>query len=296
MVKDDLKKRILSALEDSRRNFTGSDAKFSVSIGINAAQYSRVRRGDTDRVLSDAQWITLARRLGVNPDASTEWKAAETPVFGYIREQLDLCRVSSMSSLLCDVSDIGKTFAAVHYSKRHKNVVYVDCSQVKSRSKLVRYISKEFGLDNGGLYRTVYENLVYYIKTLSNPLIILDEAGDLEYDAFLEIKALWNATEMACGWYMMGADGLREKIRRSIEFKKVGYTEIFSRFGRRFGKFIPIDKSESERLLQTSAAMIIRANAPEGTDIGRLLHKTMGEDNIPSLRRIFKEIAKINKQ
>jgi len=39
-----------------------------------------------------------------------------------------------------------------------------------------------------------YEDLVFYLKTLPYPLIIFDEAGDLQYDAFLEIKALWNAT------------------------------------------------------------------------------------------------------
>ncbi len=43
------------------------------------------------------------------------------------------------------------------------------------------------------------------------PLVVLDEAGDLQYEAFLELKALWNATEMCCGWYMMGADGLRRR-------------------------------------------------------------------------------------
>ena len=45
---------------------------------------------------------------------------------------------------------------------------------------------------------------------------------------FLELKALWNATERCCAWYMMGADGLKEKINRAIEGKKVGYTEMLS--------------------------------------------------------------------
>jgi hypothetical protein len=34
--------------------------------------------------------------------------------------------------------------------------------------------------------------------------------------------------------------------------------------------------------------MIIRANVPEtGTDAGKLLRKTIGDDGIPSLRRIY---------
>jgi DNA transposition AAA+ family ATPase len=292
MITKELQQRILEALKQSRENFTGSDGKFSVSIGINAAQYSRIKNGDTEKVLSEAQWISLARRLGVSPANAPEWKTANTPVFRFITTQLELCRSTSTSALLCDLSDIGKTYTAVHYAKTHRNVIYVDCSQVKTKQKLVRYIAKEFGVGGTGCYPDVYENLVFYLKTLPAPLIILDEAGDLEYSAFLEIKALWNATELSCGWYMMGADGLKEKIRRAIDGKKVGYTEIFSRFGKRYGKFVPTSKEECEKMLQASAAMIIRANSPEA-DINKLLRSTMGEDNVPSLRRIYKELEKM---
>ncbi len=294
MVTKELKQKVLVSLQQARENFTGSDAKFSVSIGMNAAQYNRIKKGETERILSDANWISLARHLGVNMDNRQEWKTANTPVFQFITAQLEKCQEESMSALLCDLSDIGKTYTAVHYAKTHKNTVYVDCSQVKSKQKLVRHIAKSFGVGSTGRYADVYEDLVFYIKTLPNPLVILDEAGDLQYDAFLEIKALWNATEMACGYYMMGADGLKEKIRRAIDGKKVGYTEIFSRFGRKYGTVLPIETEQRNHLAQTSAMMIIKANANDGTDVNRVLHSTMGEDNMPSLRRIYKELAKLN--
>jgi len=292
MITQELKQRILEKLAQSREMFSGSDAKFSVSIGINNAQYSRIKNGDTEKVLSEAQWISIARRLGVNLIDVPEWKTANTPVFQFITAQLQACQEKSMSAILCDLSDIGKTYTAKRYAESHRNVVFVDCSQVKSKQKLIRFIAKQFGVGSSGRYSDVYEDLVFYLKTLPTPLIILDEAGDLSYDAFLEIKALWNATELSCGWYMMGADGLKEKIRRAIDGKKVGYTEIFSRFGKRYGKVVPVAKEESEKMLQASAAMIIRANADEGTDVSRLLKGTLGEDNIPSLRRIYKELTK----
>lgn len=294
MVTTELKQKVLAALAESRENFTGSDAKFAVSIGISAAQYSRIKKGETERVISDANWISLARHLGVILGNRPDWKTANTPVFQFITAQLEKCQSESISALLCDLSDIGKTYTAVHYAKTHKNAVYVDCSQVKSKQKLVRYIAKSFGVGATGRYADVYEDLVFYIKTLEAPIIILDEAGDLQYDAFLEIKALWNATEMACGYYMMGADGLKEKIRRAIDGKKVGYTEIFSRFGRKYGAVVPFDKENREKLTQTGAAMIIKANAPGNVDVNKILRSTMGDDNMPSLRRIYKELAKLN--
>ena len=129
--------------------------------------------------------------------------------------------------ILCDLPNIGKTFTARWYVNEHRNAVYVDCSQVKTKRAMVRKIANEFGLDGAGKYQDVYEDLVYYLRSMERPLVVLDEAGDLQYEAFLELKALWNATEMCCGWYMMGADGLAAKINRNVEGKKVGYAEIF---------------------------------------------------------------------
>ncbi len=134
----------------------------------------------------------------------------------------------------------------------------------------------------------VYEDLVYYLRTLNNPLIILDEAGDLQYEAFLELKALWNATEHCCGWYMMGADGLKEKINRSIDCKKVGYTEMLSRYGGRFSKVTPDDGKEREKFLMKQASIVAKVNAPADADIPTIVRKTQG-----GLRRVYTEIEKL---
>ena len=296
MITKGIKQKILTALEVSRNNFAGSDSKFAVSLGISASQYSRTKNGELDRVISDAQWISIARKIGVNLNDTTEWKTANTPVFQFITTQLEACQAGSLSAMLCDMSDIGKSYSAKHYTATHKGVVYVDCSQAKSKQRLIRHIAKSFGVGSTGRYADVYEDLVFYLKTLPTPLIILDEAGDLDYTAFLELKALWNAVENACGFYMMGADGLEAKINRSISVKKVGYTEMFSRFGRRYGKAVPLGKEEKEKMLQASAAMIIKVNAEArgvSVDVNKVLCKTMGDDRIPSLRRIYKELTKI---
>ena len=118
------------------------------------------------------------------------------------------------------------------------------------------------------------------------PLIILDEAGDLQYEAFLELKALWNASEGACGWYMMGADGLRAKIRRNIDGEKVGYTEIFSRFGQRFNRITPENEKERIAFELEQAVQVAGANAPEWVDSKQLARKAGG------LRRVYTEIMK----
>ena len=287
MITSEQKQRILEAITANRANYP-SDAKHAASLGIATSVYSAIKNGQTDKALSEANWITIARRLGVNLRGGIEWKAARTATFDFITTQLEACQQGGLSAIMCDIPNIGKTFTARYFVQGHRNAIYVDCSQVKTKLKLVRKIATEFGVSGNGRYSDVYEDLVYYLRSIENPLIILDEAGDLSYEAFLELKALWNATERCCAWYMMGADGLKEKIERSIEHKKVGYTEMLSRYGDRYSKVTPDDGKERDKFLKDQASAVAKVNAPTGTDIAALVRKTNG-----GLRRVYTEIEKI---
>lgn len=290
MVTTEIKLKIINAMVSARANYP-SDAKHAASLGINAGVYSALRKGQTDRVLSDANWITVARKLGVSLRGEIEWKAAKTETFKYITTQLEAIQERGLSIILCDLPNIGKTFTARHYVAGHANAVYIDCSQVKTKLKLVRRIAAEFGVDSKGRYADVYDDLVYYLRSINRPLVILDEAGDLQYEAFLELKALWNATERCCAWYMMGADGLKEKIRRSIECRKVGYTEMLSRYGDRYCKVTPDEGKERDAFLKEQARIVAKANAPEGADVSQIVRKSGG-----GLRRVYTEIEKLKMQ
>ena len=285
-ITNEIKKRIMTAIADNRVNYP-SDAKHAASLGISPAVYSQLKQGQTVKVLSEANWISMARRLGVELRPGMEWKAAKTATFKYIWAQLTACQNSSLSAIMCDMPNIGKTFTAREYVKGHRNAIYVDCSQVKTKRALVRKIAKEFGVGTNGTFGDIYEDLVYYIRTVDQPLIILDEAGDLAYEAFLELKALWNATERCCAWYMMGADGLKAKIDRSVEGKKVGYAEMLSRYGDRFCKVTPDDGKERQAFLMDQARVVAEANAPKGADVRQIVLKAGG-----ALRRVYTEIEK----
>ncbi|MEZ3524780.1 ATP-binding protein [Bacteroidales bacterium] len=290
MIATDIKNKITEAIKANRGNYP-SDAKHAASLGITTSVYSSIKNGQTERVLSDANWISIARKLGVSLRGEMEWKIARTETFDFIMTQLELAQAGSLSGILCDIPNIGKTFTARHYVKTHPNAVYIDCSQVKTRLKLVRKIAAEFGTNSRGRYSDVYDDLVYYLRSIENPLIILDEAGDLQYEAFLELKALWNATERCCAWYMMGADGLKEKINRSIECKKVGYTEMLSRYGDRYSKVTPDDGKDRARFLMVQARAVAKLNAPEGVDPSDIARRSGG-----GLRRVYTEIEKLKRQ
>ena len=287
MLTNEVKEKIIVQMNAHRANYT-SDSKHAIVLGINNAQYSRIKNGEFTKVISEPKWISLARILGVELKENRPWETVKTETFNYITTQLESCQNRSISAIFCDIAGIGKSHTAKHYVENNQNAIYVDCSQVKSKQKLIRKIAREFGVDHSGRYADVYEDLVYYLRSIEHPLIILDEAGDLQYEAFLELKALWNATERCCAWYMMGADGLKEKINRSIECKKVGYTEMLSRYGGRYSKVTPDDGKERDKFLRHQAEVVARANAPKDADIATIVRKTNG-----GLRRVYTEIEKL---
>ncbi|MEG1405160.1 MAG: helix-turn-helix transcriptional regulator, partial [Alistipes sp.] len=165
MISNDIKTRIVLAISGNRKNYT-SDGKHAIALGISSSVYSEIKKGNTDQKLSDANWMSIARRLGVSLDNDVEWKIVKTPTFEYLCSQLELCRMSSLSGMFCDIPNIGKTIAAKHHAKNHPNVVYVDCSQVKTKQRLFRFISREFDLNSTGKYADVYDDLVFYLRSL----------------------------------------------------------------------------------------------------------------------------------
>lgn len=289
MINTEIKQRIVAEIINQKGNYKSQAAQARV-LGINPAQLSRVLRGEHENVLSDGNYISIARKYGVELKQKEAWITAKTPVFRFVWGQLEACQRDSISSLLCDIADIGKTYTAKEYVKEHRNAIYVDCSQVKSKQRLIRKIAQEFGLIPAGKYIDVYEDLVFYLKSIDSPLVILDEAGDLDYSAFLELKALWNATEHCVGWYMMGADGLKAKIDRNLNCKKVGYTELFSRFGSKYQKISPDGKEAKDEFNREQVALIAKANGVENNHMQKVYASSGG-----SLRRIYIEVQKLKR-
>ncbi|MFC4262440.1 AAA family ATPase [Ferruginibacter yonginensis] len=284
-----LKQKVVEAIINSKQNFSGSDSKHAKSLNINSAVYSQIKAGKLDgNLLSKGEWIRLARELEVPIGNEIVWKTANTSVYQTISAQMKFCKENSQCAVFCDDADLGKTHTAKDFAKRNLNTVYQDCSQTKTKQLLVRTIAESFGLDSVGKYIDVKNNLVYYLKTLEQPMIILDEFGDLNYDAFLEIKALWNATEGACAWYALGADGLKVKIERGRNCKKVGYTEFFSRFGKKYQHVVPMGKDDKEAFYLQLVATVLKANLPAGVDVQKV---TKSCNN--SLRRAKMEVIKI---
>ncbi len=294
MVTNVFKQRVIDKLKEQENNSGLSSARFAVKIGINQAQWSRLKKGEMEGVLADSKFVTLARENGVTLGDKFEPKTVKTASFEYIYSLLDTCQKQSICVLFVDLPDIGKTHTGKYFCRNNKNAIYIDCSRVKTKQLFIRKLAQELGVNHTQKYSDVFEDLIFYMNSMPNLIVFLDEAGDLKYDAFLESKALWNATEGNVGWFMTGADGLKAKFERAINGKKVGYGELFRRYGSTYRKVSPDNKQEAEAFKREQVFLVAQANAPKGTDIQKLV--TASKFSLTNVLNIIRVMNQQNQQ
>jgi hypothetical protein len=283
---NDYKEKVLVELLEVRKNFGGSDAVFAKQYNIHSSVFSRIKKGERSGLLSDAQILNIGRMLGVSVN-SRKWNIARTDVFSTIEEEVLFCKENSKARIFVDDCGIGKTFTAKYLSRNVKNCFYLDASQAKTKNRFIKLLAHTLGVDNTGHYADIIANVKYYLHVLPQPIVIIDEAGDLDYPAFLEIKELWNATEGVCGWYMMGAEGLKAKIERGISHKKVGFREIFSRFSDKFSWSVPLERQERLAFYKKLITDVLTVNTENKELIPTIVKKCLiqQDGNIGGLRR-----------
>ncbi len=282
------KQAIVAKLLEQRKNFDGTDQQFAKQWDINSSVFSRIKNNESfDGLLREAQWLNLGRELDVNI-TERKWVFAKTDVFTAIETDVLFCKDNAKGMMCVDDCGIGKTASAKYLSRTLKNCFYVDASQAKTKQAFIRLIAKTIGVDDKDKYIRVKANIKYALKMLPNPIVMVDEAGDLEYTAFLELKELWNGTPNACGWYLIGADGLRAKIERGISNKKVGYAEIFSRYSEKFSTIVPSERHQKIEFYQKLIKDVLNVNMTNKANLDKIVKQCLTNDDtghIGGLRR-----------
>ena len=90
--------------------------------------------------------------------------------------------------------------------------------------------------------------------------------------------------------YKMRLDAMKLLVSRMVENQKVGYAEIFSRYGGKYSRVTPDQEDDRQAFLMEQARVVASVNAPAGTDIGQIVRKSQG-----GLRRVYTEIEKLKK-
>ena len=77
---------------------------------------------------------------------------------------------------------------------------------------------------------------------------------------------------------MMGANGLRNKIQKGINNKKVGFAEIYSRFSDEYIKLTPAGIEDRKAFRQELLTQVAKANHSGETPVEKLVKQCMSKD------------------
>lgn len=259
------KKQIFQALLKKRENFSGLQEQFAKQHDINPQVFSDLKRitnsakPDYKGKLKDSQWLQLGRELDVQK-GEQKWRFANTDVHKFIKDKVEFAKEYSCALVMVDEPEIGKTESGKYLARTMKNCFYIDCSQCKGKTQFIKTLASAVGVETRGRLADIKADTKYYLSILENPIIILDEMGDLSYNAFLDIKEYYNALQDQCGWFAMGSDGLKKMIERGIDIKKVGFREVYSRFGSNYIAVVPRGEQQKERFYTRLLGQILSIN------------------------------------
>ncbi len=269
------KQQILTALFEKRKNFDGTDEQFANSIGINHSVFSRLKTAkEYDGLLRESKWVDLGYDLAIDFN-KRKWNIVRTDVYTMIEEEISFCKANAKSMICVDNSDIGKTTTAKHLSKTLKNCFYVDMSQCSGKIEFIRTLAKTIGINPNQKIAELKGKIKFMLKSLPEPIVLLDEAGDMRYETFLVCKELWNGTEGACGWYMIGADALRDWIERGKKNRKVGFYEMFNRYGASYNTITPDDNKEKHAFYKKLITDVVKANLTNKSNLNTIVNKAL---------------------
>ncbi len=294
-ITQEIKSKIVSALLDDLKMRQKSDSGYKEAqhanyLSIHTAQYSRIKRGDLEKVLSESEWVRIAKKLFVDL-SDHRWNNAKTVVLNFITSQLEFCQERSTCGLCCDLVGIGKTHAAQLYAASRQNVVYVKCFPGITRAELIRFMAECLGLSSDGTVARVRRSVVAELRRLKTPIVILDDGGYLNDNSWMEVKGLLDDVEFVCGWYVIGDTSLQKKIQRLLAKDKDGWQALFDRFGRKFQTITHQFGSDAEVAImrRADADRILKANIPNITpELRTTILNTAGT----SLRVLRREITK----
>lgn len=198
--------------------------------GVSSATISQMLNNNWE-LIKDEMWRNVASQIGYKDE---RWEAVETANFKRMQALLADVKENSLVMAITGDAGTGKTFAAKHFAENKKQTYLLCCNEYWNRKLFLAELLTAMGRDyNGYTVGEMMHEAVRALKTQENPLIILDEADKLSDQVLYFFITLYNQLDGECGIVMTATNHLEKRLKRGIKLNKKGYTEIWSRLGRK---------------------------------------------------------------
>lgn len=261
----------------------GSQNKAANALkGISAATVSQIMNGNWE-LISDEMWRGLAAQL--NCTQPTTWNIVETTNYQNLTQIFGYAQDESLVMAITGEAGSGKSVAAKAYAQQNNNVYLLCCNEFWNRKLFMVELLKEMGkISAGDTVGEMMNEIVFTLKRMEKPIIIMDEADKLSDQVLYFFITLYNQLEDHCGIILMATDYLEKKIKKGLRLNRKGYKEIYSRIGRKF-----------VNLATTSAQDIAEICLANGMNDKSDIKKVV-EDSEADLRRVRRKVFAINKK
>lgn len=233
-MKAELKQLIASEVAEIANQ--SSQNKVAKRAGVSPATISQMINNNWE-LIAPEMWRKVQTKLRINADWTI---CTEVSNYKTITELLYSAQCKGMAIGFSFAAGRGKSEAYRAYSRKYKNVIYVECKNSWSKKSYLKALLLAAGLDANGTTEELIERFTDHLITLDRPKVIIDQADKLK-DASLDLFMDWyNDLDGFCSFVISGVPALEKRIRMGLNRNKIGYAEFWSRIG---GKFIPLDET-----------------------------------------------------
>lgn len=223
-----------------------SQAKAVVSLtGVSEATVIGLLK-DKWESISDAMWTNIAKQVGYT--VAGAWHMVMTNHVKTLYTMLKDAKEYSNVVGIVSPAGSGKTSPTELFAKQNENVYHLQCSEYFNKKTFLAKLLQKMGKDNTGYsVAEMVDEIVEIANKTTTPVIILDEADKLRDEVLFFFITLYNLLQGKCAIVLMATPEFEKRIRRGERLSKRGYSEIFSRLGR---KFIELPITSMEEVIQ----------------------------------------------
>lgn len=239
------KQAIASKIEE-KKEALGTYSAVATFCNVSESVISQMKAG-TYTTKNEAAWMEVGMKLGWKPDYATgkkEWVVVETSDYKSINKLVNDAKSQSLFMGISDIAGSGKSAPLKDIAEKNNGngVYYINCMDWGKR-EFLESLCQLLGIDIARGYKTPNKLLELVIdffqrRNLQQPLLIIDEADKLKDAAKRIFIPLYNRCEDTLGVVIAGSEHLEQEIKKGVKYRKKGFDEIDSRFGRRYIKLM----------------------------------------------------------
>ncbi len=206
-----------------------SQSKIARKARVSTATISQMINENWE-LIRDEMW----QKVKINLHITWDWVTADTTNLKGLTQLLSSAQRRSMSVAVSHDAGAGKSHTYRLYARTYENVIYVECKNYWTKKSYAKQLCIACGIDDNGTVETLVERFIQHIKSLTKPLIIIDQVDklkDSQLDLFMDF---YNELDGHCGFVLSGVPALKKRIERGCQLNKIGYRELYSRIGRKF--------------------------------------------------------------